>query len=73
MYDNDNGNWCLLNIRCIILSLFLFSICVQLNVRSKDTKASICFQDGAESVNIITSFNLSLYKRKTKVSFVNYM
>ncbi|XP_073236980.1 uncharacterized protein [Porites lutea] len=42
---------------------------LELNVRSNDTNASICFQDGAESVNVITSFNLSLYKRKTKSQY----
>lgn len=42
---------------------------LEVNIRSNNTKASICFQDGAESVNIITSFNLSLYKRKTKSQY----
>lgn len=41
---------------------------LELNVKSDDFKASVCYQDGREAVSIIMSFSLSLHQRNKKVS-----
>lgn len=42
---------------------------LEVNVKSDDSKVSVCYQDGDEAVNIMASFNLSLLKRTKKTQY----
>ncbi|KAL9966761.1 hypothetical protein ACROYT_G024880 [Oculina patagonica] len=42
---------------------------LEVNVKSDNSKASICFQDGGEAISLIMSFNLSLHRRNRKTQY----
>lgn len=42
---------------------------LELNLKSDDLKALVCFQDGREAISIIMSFNLSFHQRNKKTQF----
>ncbi|PFX22267.1 vacuolar protein sorting-associated protein 13D-like [Stylophora pistillata] len=42
---------------------------LEVNIKSEDSKVSVCFQDGDEAVNITASFNLSLLQRNKKTQY----